>query len=179
MLTTILLSGLSGMALAAVLIMCIKRYKRNHANPPGEVITDSMIRKMLEENNCQVIEDKANPDWIQFMFDGKQFFIRVCGSYCEVHAGMYLDKSHFDSDLTRNLCNKEMRNITCGHMWYDETNSGLLVTVFSVHKTYKHLKMSFYDLLQCVYYMFNTFDELYRQQAVQANEANNNHKVFS
>ena len=178
MLTTILLSALLGMALTVVLWVFIRWYNRNQDNPSGEVITDSMVRKMLKEKGCSVVDDNENPDWIQFMYDGKQFFIRVCGSYCEVHAGMFLEKSRFDTDITRNICNNEMRNITCGHMWYDEANSRLLVTAFSIHKTYKHLKISFYNMLQCVYYMFSTFDELYHQQA-HGNDTNVNNKMYS
>jgi hypothetical protein len=113
-----------------------------------------------------------------FEFEGNHYFIRMCGNYCELHAAMSMENSCYDPAITRSVCNNEMRNIACGHMWYDEASSRLLVTVFSIHKTYRHLKISFYDLLQCVFYMFHTFDEIYRHHT-HSKETNNNHKVFS
>lgn len=178
MFTTILFSGLCGVALTVVLWVCIKWYKRNQDNAPGEKITDSMVRKMLTEKKCVIIEDSGNPEWILFEFDGKHFFIRVCGKYCELHAATNNINAYFDPAIAESVCNNEMRNITCGHMWHDKANSRLLVTVFSIHKTYKHLKHSFYDLLQCVYYMFNTFEELYNQR-VHGKAEDNNNKVYS
>lgn len=178
MLTTILLSGLCGVALTVVLWVCIKWHKRNQGNPPGETITDSMVCKMLKEKKCNILEDPGNPEWILFEFEGNHYFIRMCGNYCELHAAMSMENSCYDPAITRSVCNNEMRNITCGHMWYDEASSRLLVTVFSIHKTYRHLKISFYDLLQCVFYMFHTFDEIYRHHT-HSKETNNNDKVFS
>ena len=88
---TVLLSVLLALALSVVVYLCIKLYKRNSNRlSHGEKITESMIRKMLKENNCIIIDDKQNSGWIEFQFDGRQFFIRVCGSYCEVHTGMRL-----------------------------------------------------------------------------------------
>ena len=115
----------------------------------NNLIEDYNLRKMLKENNCTVIDDNPDPDWIEFQLDGKQFFIRVCGSYCEVHAGIRLDSS-YNPAIVRDLCNNDMSHFTCGHIWYDEDNSGLLVTVFSINKTYAHLKASFYKHLNQV-----------------------------
>lgn len=178
MFTTILLSVLLTLTLSAVVYLCVKFYKsRSDKLPHGEEITESVIRKMLKENNCTVIEDNPDTNWIKFKLDGRHFFIRVCGSYCEVHAGIRLDR-YYNPAIVRELCNNEMRNFTCGHIWYDEANSGLLVTVFSIDKTYAHLKASFYDMIQCVIYMFNTFGELYDGKT-NGKEINNDNKIYS
>ena len=179
MFTTILLSALLTLTLSAVVYLCVKLYKRNgNKLSPGEEITESMIRKMLKENNCIVIDDNPDPDWIEFQLDGKQFFIRVCGSYCEVHTGARLEASYYNPAIARDLCNNEMKRFTCGHIWYDAANTALLVTVFSINKTYKHLKISFHDMIECAYYMLNTFGELY-QEKVNGREINNDNKVYS
>lgn len=179
MYTTILLSVLLTLALSAVVVLCIKLHKHNsNFLSPGEEITDSMIRKMLKEYNCIIIDDNPNPDWIGFQFDGRPFFIRVCGSYCEVHTGMRLEASYYNPVIAKDLCNNEMRHYTCGHICYDDANHGLLVTVFSINKTYRHLKASFYDIIQCVYYMFNTFSDLYHENA-NSREINNDNKIYS
>lgn len=179
MFTTILLSVLITLTLSAVAYLCVKLYKRNgNKLSPGEEITESMIRKMLKENNCTVIDDNPDPNWIEFQFDGRQFFIRACSSYCEVHTGMRLESSYYNPAIARDLCNNEMKRFTCGHIWYDDANNGLLVTVFSINKTYKHLKMSFNDMIQCVYYVLNTFAELYHEK-VNGRGINNENKVYS
>ena len=179
MFTTILLSVLLTLTLSAVVYLCIKLYKsRRDKLSHGEEITESMIRKMLNENNCTVIDNDPDNDWIRFKLDGRHFFIRVCGSYCEVHAGIRLDRYVYNPAIARDLCNNEMRNFTCGHIWYDEANSGLLVTVFSIDKTYVHLKASFHDMIQCVIYMFNTFGELYDEKT-KGRETSNDNKVYS
>lgn len=179
MFTTILLSVLLTLTLSAVVYLCVKLYKsRSDKLPNGEEITESMIRKMLKENGCIIVEKEEDPDWIEFQLDGRQFFIRVCDSYCEVHAGMRLEASYYNPAIARDLCNNEMKRFTCGHIWYDDANNGLLVTVFSINKTYKHLKMSFNDMIQCIYYMLNTFAELYHEK-VNGRETNNDNKVYS
>ena len=178
MFTTILLSVLLTLTLSVVVYLCVKLYKsRSDKLSHGEEITESMIRKMLNENNCTVIDVDQYSGWIKFKLDGRNFFIRVCGSYCEVHAGIRLDTS-YNPAIVRYLCNNDMSHFTCGHIWYDEDNSGLLVTVFSIDKTYVHLKASFYDMIQCVIYMFNTFGELYDEKT-NGREISNDNKVYS
>lgn len=179
MFTTILLSVLLTLTLSAVVYLCVKLYKsRSDKLPNGEEITESMIRKMLKENGCIIVEKEEDPDWIEFQLDGRQFFIRVCDSYCEVHAGMRLEASYYNPAIARDLCNNEMRRYTCGHIWYDASNNGLFITVFSINKTYRHLKTSFYDMIQCVYYMLNTFGNLYHEK-VNGREINNDNKIYS
>ena len=176
---TVLLSVLLALTLSVVVYLCIKLYKRNSNRlSHGEEITESMIRNVLKENNCIIIDDKQNSEWIEFQFDGRQFFIRVCGSYCEVHTGIRLGPSYYDPAIARDLCNNELRQFTCGHIWYDDANHGLLVTVFSINKTYRHLRNSFYDMIQCVYYMVNAFGDLYHEK-VNGREINNDNKVYS
>ena len=83
MFTTILLSVLLTLTLSAVVYLCVKLYKsRSDKLSHGEEITESMIRKMLKENGCIIVEKEEDPDWIEFQLDGRQFFIRGCDSYC-------------------------------------------------------------------------------------------------
>jgi hypothetical protein len=177
MFTTILLSALITLTLSAVVYFCVKSYKsRSDKRSQREEITESMIRNMLMEKGCNIIEDEGNPDWIRFEKDAVHYFIRIRGMFCEVHCAMQFSKENYDPALTQKLVDNEMRNITCCHMWYDEEHSSILSTVFSIQKTYDHLQSSFYDMIQCIYYGYNVFNDFYQNAAKQMS---NDNKYFS
>ena len=113
MLTTILLSGLCGVALTVVLWVCIKWHKRNQGNPPGETITDSMVCKMLKEKKCNILEDPGNPEWILFEFEGNHYFIRMCGNYCE----LFTQSTTFRNQCTIVLINTQTKVVDFFHFF--------------------------------------------------------------
>ena len=178
--TIILFSALLVLLLSAVVYACIKSYRLNHIRPyPGEDITDSMIRKMLRQKDCIIIEDESNSYWIAFQFDDRPFYIRMCGVHCEVLASLYLDKSRFDPVVVRRLCAIAMRGMACGPMWYDESKSCLYVTVHSMNKTYKHMKSSFYDMILCVDVLLFKFQQQCIEKMSEGVKSNDTKAIVS
>ena len=61
---------------------------------------------------------------------------------------------------------------TCGHIWYDKEKNGLIINVFSIQKSYEHLKMSFGDMIEYMHYMYSAFYDIYHEKANYANATN-------
>lgn len=175
---TIILLAFSVVTLAAVVALCFILHKQSKRQKESTDITEDMVADMLMKEEYQVVEVKSSPDWIHFEYNSIKYFIRICGDFCEIQTGMLLQKEHFEPGLAKQLCDNEMRNITCCHMRYDETNHALICTVFSIQKSFEHLQSSFNNMMQCIQYGYESFHALY-QEKKQESEANKGNRFFS
>lgn len=175
---TNLLFAISAVTLAAVVGQCILLYRQSKKQKKSTDITEEIVVEMLKKEGFLVVEVNASPDWIHFEYDSVKYFIRVCGVFCEIHTGIFLQKEQYEPGLTKQLCDNEMRDITCCHMCYDEAYHALRCTVFSVQKSFEHLQSSFYDMIQCIQYGCSAFNDLY-QEKIKDGELNKGNKFFS
>ena len=175
---TALLFANSAVTLTVVVVLCILLYRQSKKQKKSTVITENMVAEMLKKEGYQVVEVKSSPDWIHFEYDSVKYFIRVCGEFCEIHTGILLQKEQFEPGLTKYLCDNEMRNITCCHLWYDEPNHALLCTAFGIQKSFEHLQSSFYNMMQCIQYGYSAFNDLY-QEKIKGGESNKGNRFFS
>lgn len=158
-----LLLIVSAATFAAVVALCAVLYKRSSRSAKDGEITVPMIREMLIEKGCRIIDDSQNPEWINFEFDSMIYSIRVHAIFCEVHCGGTLPYPISRPDLADHICKNELREFSCGHAWYDSSGNSLRITVFSIQKTYDHLQNSFLDMIQCIHFLCNSFIEIYNK----------------
>ena len=169
--TTLLLTISAG-SIAAVVLLCIIFNKLSRKEPKQCEINDSMLREMLMQNGCRILDDVSNFDWIEFVYQSHNYSIRGCGNFCEIRAGILLRDGYYQPELIKNICEGEMMGFTCGHIWYDKEKNGLIINVFSIQKSYEHLKMSFGDMIEYMHYMYSAFYNIYHEKANYANATN-------
>ena len=110
--TTLLLTISAG-SIAAAVLLCVIFNKLSRKEPKQCEINDSMLREMLMQNGCRILDDASNFDWIEFVYQSHKYSIRGCGNFCEICAGILLRDGYYQPELIKIVCESEMRAFTC------------------------------------------------------------------